>query len=152
MARQKRINPDSWMIAQDKETDEILIFQQSDPEAKTATGRRRYIDLGNLNKLEDAEAFQQYKELGIAPDAVAFLCTERRIRTLDKARSNIDEEALNRLINDVRVSSGRTCFGTCKSLQGAPACAICFGDLRDTWNLCATIQCLHCAGDPLSDN
>lgn len=138
MARKKGVTTDTWSIAQNKKTDEVIVFQQ-DPED---VSRKTHTYLGFLNKREDAEAFRQYKELGIAPDAVAFLCKEHNLRKMDQNREAVDEEKLAELVDEVKISSGRTCFGSCKSIETSTACAICYEDLRSTWELCATICCL----------
>ena len=141
-----RTNPESWRIVMNKETKKVIAYNQSTaPEMKTAAERKKYEEIGKFNKQEDAETFCQYKELGLLPDAVAYMDLERKIHAQTEEAETLDEQKLEKMIDDVKATSGRECFGNCQSLNTAPACATCFASLRRTWTLCASIKSIRSA-------
>ena len=138
-----RSTPETWRIVMEKRTGRVMTFNPAvNPEMTLASEKKKYEELGKFNREKDAENFCQYRELGLLPDAVAYLSLERNIRHKIVCENQINQKELDALVNAVREESGRTCFGTCKSLDGAPACATCFTHLQKTWELCASIKCI----------
>lgn len=134
-------SPDTWCIVKDKESGHILCVQ---PTAEPSyNNKTRYEVLGNLTEEEDATQFLQYKRLDMNCDAIAYLQQEHAIHhSVDKI-DDIDMAELESMSERVRESTGRACFGHCKSLEKNPACATCYANIPDTWNLCAIIQVLR---------
>lgn len=143
MSRQTK-DSDAWHIVIDKETNEIITYHPaSQPElSKGKSNRRRYDEIGVMNRREDAEHFRQYKEMGIKPDAVAYLGFEHVITSAVENGTQVHYEKLMEMAASVRKETGRVCFGNCRSLECAPACATCFASLNQTWRLCACVRCL----------
>lgn len=143
-SRKSAADAESWHLVVDTTTKKILTYNPAtQPDVKRHVGEaQRYEELGILRKREDAEQFRQYKEIGLLPDAVAYLSCEHATKSALQAGATVQFESLAQMVSSVKKETGRKCFGSCMSLEGAPACAICFSSLNKTWSLCACVKCL----------
>lgn len=105
----------------------------------------RYQDVGTMRQRADADFFVLTAELGLSPDAIAYLKQEHDLGDLTGGGSKISvsEEELEKRCRAIREETGRTCFGRCDSLGSSQACALCYLAQRATWSICAQVSSLN---------
>lgn len=142
--QQRQINhQEAWILAQDTKTQNILSYQQTKrPDMSTTRAKARYKQIGTMKSEDDAELFIAFKEMGLSPDAVAYLNHEHVITTALEKGCCADLKQLKEMSARVKKETGRSCFGNCKSLDGDSSCSRCFSMLNPTWSLCASIKCI----------
>lgn len=142
MGRKPDCPASGWKIAKDTKTEELLLFHPSaQPEySRTPAQRKRYQEIATVASRRDAEQFLAYKELGLTADAVAFLKLEHDVRQATERGTCIRPEELQEKVIEVQKETGRTCFGSCHSLDLAPACFTCYERRQETWSMCACIK------------
>ena len=132
--------PDTWCVVKDVEDGQLFAVEPtSQPSYFSGT---RYQLCGRFSDKEDAEQFILFKRMGTACDRLAYLEKAYSMRDKADVLPSVDIAGLKEKCDAMRTSTGRTCFGKCRSLDGKPACAICYSDLPKTWELCATTSIL----------
>lgn len=142
--KQGSISNDGWKVACVEKTGELVPYQPLKKQAKP-TGS---VVVASFLSEEDMLRYIQMKNLGIEVDAIAYMLKEHEY--LDEPRERLQKALadLEDSVAQVKKESARECFGNCQSMEQRPACAICFCDLHDTWELCATIKAIDnvCSG------
>lgn len=142
----KNSDPESWKIARNLKTGELLVFHPSaEPDILGLAMRKtnpEYEILGEFAEKADADFFVQYKELKIPADAAAYIICEREIRRKFESGNSVELQTLQKMVNSTQEETGRTCFGHCQSMVGSKACNTCFVSRKTTWELCTAVKCI----------
>lgn len=143
--KQGSISNDGWKVACVKKTGELVPYQPLKKQAKP-TGS---VVVASFLSEEDMLRYIQMKNLGIEVDAIAYMLKEHEYLDEPKERLQKALADLEDSVAQVKKESARECFGNCQSMEQRTACAICFRDLHDTWELCATIKAIDnvCSGN-----
>lgn len=110
--------------------------------SKTVSQRKRYLEIATVASKKDAEQFLGIKELGLTVDAVAYLKLEHDVKQAITRKTCIRPDELKEKVIQVHKETGRTCFGSCHSLEQAPACFTCYNSRQETWSMCACVKCV----------
>ena len=137
--KDKELANDRWKIALIKKTGELVPYQPTKRQRKP----KGAIVIASFISEEDMMQYMQAKKIDIGADGIAYIIKEHEYLSFPQQRLS---QALNDLAGKVALvkeDSSRTCFGNCQSLDRQKACAICFRDLHETWELCATIKAIQ---------
>lgn len=134
----RKRTPDTWCVVKDVDSDQLLKVEPTSQPSYLSSAKYQLI--GRFATMEDAEQFILFRRLNAPCDKLAYLEKEYTLRGTPDFGAKVDMAQLEEKCEALRTSTGRTCFGKCKSLDGRPACAICYSDLPKTWELCATID------------
>ncbi len=139
------IKNEGWKIAAIKKTGELIPYQ---PLKKQARPRRSVVVASFLSE-DDMLQYMQMKKMGVEADGIAYIAKEHEYLAFPNERLSKALDDLAEKVEQVKKDSSRECFGNCQSLEHRKACSICFRDLHETWELCATIKAIQsvCSGN-----
>lgn len=134
-----------WKIYKDKITKELLFLSATSPESQKPDKEftKRYEQVGAMRDREDVVSFLEYKGMDLPTDSIAFLKCEHDVKECLGNGANYNQELLGKLVDDIKESTGRVCFGSCRSYDREKACETCYFGKHHTWLLCATVKSLR---------
>lgn len=132
------ISNDGWKVASIKKTGALVPYQPLKKQVKP-TGS---VVVASFLSEDDMLRYVQMKKLGLEADAIAYMLKEHEYLGTPKERLQQALIDLEDSVAQVKKESARECFGNCQSMEQRTACSICFRDLHQTWDLCATIKAI----------
>lgn len=133
-----------WTVALDCDSGIYVAFSPSvEPSLTKKINTGEWNAVATFLNQKMAEEYAQIKNIGCTADALEFCTLEHQLQEQRSQLKAEQQKELRRMIRDVRESTGRRCFGSCKSFDARPACRTCHNNRYLAWKLCVNITSLR---------
>lgn len=165
MGRKSDMPKEHWLVVKHIQTGVYIVFYKNERPDITKQIGRQYEYIAEFQFKEDAERFREFMALPLRVDALAYLRYEHlTIRSPEMTAAMIEQlnadlessddvdapastSIFSKMVSGIQKETGRVCFGECHSLDGAPACYLCYTERPSTWSLCAVTKCFKSHAD-----